>query len=279
MNVELDFEYTEEGIPPRCRKPRPVAKQGNATVVINEVSEGDFPVAFVVHDKLYDETPEIRTYRGHEQNRCLYVYSAPATEETVKRLLAAQMLQRNTLEEAEAVIRDFQSRRVIFNGEIWERTEWEPCYEVCTFGLGSNHGGTALMLGTAAAGANVEKDYIFRADELEAAKAAAEAVALGRGDTESVASIRRCDSTWHRIEVYRIDFSRLLDKQDREAARAFKCVNTVLSDALGYDVIPRHIASALVRKLTAQGRGEINREAVLRELRRLVERGAEHGGY
>lgn len=279
MNVELDFEYTEEEIPPRCRKPRPVAKQGYATVVINEVSEGDFPVAFVVHDKLYDETPEIKTYRGHEQNRCLYVYSAPAKEETVKRLLTAQMLQRNTLEEQKAVIRDFQSRRVIFNGEIWERTEWEPCYDVRTFGLGANHGGTALMLGTAAAGANVENEYVFRADELDAAKAAAEAVALGRGDTESVARIRRCDSTWHRIEVYRIDFSRLLDKQDREAARAFKCVNTVLSEALGYDVIPRHIASAIVRKLTAQGCGGISREAVLWELRRLVEKGAENHGF
>lgn len=279
MIVECDFLYTEDGIPPRCRKPRPVVKQGYTALVIDEISEGNFPVAFVVHDKLYDETPEIKTYRGHEQNRCLYVYSAPAKEETVKRLLTAQMLQRNTLEEQKAVIRDFQSRTVVFNGELWEQTEWEPCYKICTFGLGANHGGTALMLGTAAAGANVENDYIFRADELEAAKAAAEAVALGRGDTESIASIRRCDSTWHRIEVYRIDFSRLLDKQDREAARAFKCVSTVLSEALGYDVIPRHIASALVRKLTAQGRGEINREAVLRELRRLVERGAEHGGY
>ena len=279
MKLNFDFFYTEDEIPPRCRKPRPVVKGGNTTLVIDEISESDFPVAFVVHDKLYDETPEIKTYRGNEKDRYLYVFSAPATEEAVKRLLAASMLQRNTLEEQKAVIRKFQSHRVIFNGEIWERTEWEPCYEVCTFGLGSNHGGTALMLGTAAAGANVENDYIFRADELEAAKTAAEAVALGRGDTESVASIRRCDSTWHRIEVYRIDFSRLLDKQDREAARAFKCVNTVLSEALGYDVIPRHIASALVRKLTAQGRGEINREAVLRELRRLVERGAEHGGY
>lgn len=279
MIVDVHYIYTEDEIPPRCRKPRPVAKQGYATVVINEVSEGDFPVAFVVHDKLYDETPEIRTYRGHEQNRCLYVYSAPATSETVKRLLTGKMLQRNTLEEQKAVMREFQSRTVVFNGELWKQTEWEPCYEVCTFGLGSNHGGTALMLGTAAAGANVENDYIFRADELEAAKAAAETVSLDRGDTESVARIRRCDSTWHRIEVYRIDFSRLLDKQDREAARAFKCVNTVLSEALGYDVIPRHIASALVRKLTAQGRGEINREAVLRELRRLVEKGAENHGF
>lgn len=72
---------------------------------------------------------------------------------------------------------------LILDGVVYARAR-EPRYEVTTFGMGHNHGGTALMTSTDAAG------FIFRADDFESAKRYAEMIATNRGDTESLPRFR-----------------------------------------------------------------------------------------
>ncbi|MHA3724200.1 hypothetical protein ACXR2T_10010 [Leucobacter sp. HY1910] len=77
------------------------------------------------------------------------------------------------------------------DGELWQKTE-EPTYYVSTFGMGGNHGSTALFLSAkhTPSGDNLNrKDNVFTLDEFEEAKAYALGVARGRGDTDSIRSI------------------------------------------------------------------------------------------
>ena len=53
MKVAIPYEYTEEAIPPRCRKPRRVRMKDTMTVTIHELSGDDAPVAIVQRDPLH----------------------------------------------------------------------------------------------------------------------------------------------------------------------------------------------------------------------------------
>ncbi|MBN6754333.1 hypothetical protein JRG18_12595 [Kocuria palustris] len=77
--------------------------------------------------------------------------------------------------------------------EIWEMTG-EPRYLVTTFGLGGNHGGTALMVETRDSAGQRADDFEAaraHAEQVALHRAHAEQVALHRGDTESVAGFRQ----------------------------------------------------------------------------------------
>lgn len=104
-------------------------------------------------------------------------------------------------EEAGNIRDSIENDHVLIDGEVWA-TDQEPGYYVTTFGMGGNHGGTALFadsLGrhqTNPADGSAPSDSIFRASELEAAKAKAIEVAMDRGDTESVGGLERFGETW-----------------------------------------------------------------------------------
>ncbi|KDN94664.1 hypothetical protein [Hydrogenovibrio marinus] len=70
------------------------------------------------------------------------------------------------------------------NGYMLEAAR-EPIYYTCTFGMGSNHGGTGLFVGSTKASV-AEESFEFPADQLSEAIEYAESVALNRGDTDSV---------------------------------------------------------------------------------------------
>lgn len=74
----------------------------------------------------------------------------------------------------------------------------EPVYQVRTYGLGGNHGGTSLHATTRLIpeDGDAPHDGTFAVTELDAAKAKAKEVALGRGDTESVERIDRYEGEW-----------------------------------------------------------------------------------
>jgi hypothetical protein len=61
----------------------------------------------------------------------------------------------------------------------------EPRYVIHTFGLGSNHGGTAVMSDTKF-NSNIGRDYYFRLDQREQAIALADKIARKRGDTNAL---------------------------------------------------------------------------------------------
>lgn len=65
----------------------------------------------------------------------------------------------------------------------------EPAYDIQTFGLGHNHGGTAMFIGTAP---KVPTQGYFNALQYDEACKYADSVALGRGDTKNVPVKTNC---------------------------------------------------------------------------------------
>lgn len=79
---------------------------------------------------------------------------------------------------------EFLDSHVLINGVIYEQVN-EPRYVVMTFGLGHNHGGTALMIHDAYNG-NISKDRYFSALQRDEAIDYANKVAAARGDTKNI---------------------------------------------------------------------------------------------
>jgi len=90
---------------------------------------------------------------------------------------------RNNEAQVRASIVDRLNSYVLID-DIFHVATSEPFYVINTFGLGGNHGGTALFATHYAQRPNPKLN--FRADQLEEAIAAANAIAISRGDTKSI---------------------------------------------------------------------------------------------
>ena len=59
MKAVCKFKWEQNEIPPRCRKPRPVAHYKNGTANIPEANgddaDKDMPLAIVIHTEIYRE--------------------------------------------------------------------------------------------------------------------------------------------------------------------------------------------------------------------------------
>ena len=77
---------------------------------------------------------------------------------------------------------------LLVDGELYKVTT-EPRYEIITFGLGHNHGGTGMFC-EYHYNPNICKDNYFPATEGEAAVAYANRIAAGRGDTKDVGKFK-----------------------------------------------------------------------------------------
>lgn len=94
-----------------------------------------------------------------------------------------------------AALNAFVDAHILIDGVIYtERAE--PRYVVNTFGLGHNHGGTAMFIDRHY-NPNISKDNYFNALQREEAIAYANKVAEARGDTESIGRFDKIN-----IEVY-----------------------------------------------------------------------------
>lgn len=98
--------------------------------------------------------------------------------------------QAEVIETAKEIASEF----VVYKGHIWAKTT-EPMYEIRTFGLGHNHGGTGFFV-TNEYNTNIPNKNYFTALEREKALEYFNRVALGRGDTDSVNGFKP------EIEVY-----------------------------------------------------------------------------
>lgn len=81
------------------------------------------------------------------------------------------------------------SKYLLVDGELYKQTT-EPRYVVMTFGLGHNHGGTALMV-TNYYNGNIRKDNYFSALQGDEAVAYANKTAKARGDTDDVGKFEK----------------------------------------------------------------------------------------
>lgn len=78
----------------------------------------------------------------------------------------------------------FVDSHMLVDGAIYEQTN-EPRYVINTFGLGHNHGGTAMSIAHGY-NPNIKKENYFNALQRDEAIAYANKVATGRGDTNNV---------------------------------------------------------------------------------------------
>lgn len=209
MDFNVELTYKEEYLPtPRHRKLRTREVTEPVTVSVRECAAAEAPVALIVHDlaRYADNIlpTEFRFYDGE-------FYTPVLNHDMVvpeNRIVARQPFDVTKLgryfrnhshpnkEEALAQFQEKAEQYLIIDGALWQRTG-EPRYEICTFGLGHNHGSTALMISTHYNG-NKPWDCYYSALEHDKAIADAVETARRRGDTES---IPRIESKRYRIDV------------------------------------------------------------------------------
>ena len=195
MKVDLSFTYSVNEIPPRCRKPRWVDKNGKTTVVVRELNAGDMKIAFIVKD--YNSETVIRAYDG-----MLYKVAIRHTSEgkewmTIENLKVRLECQARTswgcksYDEVIDELQEVANRYVIVGNTVYE-TVGEPRYCIYTFGLGHNHGGTSLSVDYHF-NENISSERYFDALHYDDAVRMASDIAMSRGDTDSLSSFRNAD--------------------------------------------------------------------------------------
>lgn len=207
MKIPTTITWEESYIPPRCRKPRVLEKKGTVNLSVKEVPFSALKLAF--RDDSYDSL-----FNQDKQGRFIYSYGGKLWEKTVMRSICADNGpvegRYNTPLEAlvwwnehgssfycsmygyknksyRAVVGKAiaaMQKYLIVDGVLYVRAS-EPRYCIYTFGLGHNHGGTALSVDYRY-NPNISKTRYFSALEGEKAVAEANRIAAGRGDTNDV---------------------------------------------------------------------------------------------
>lgn len=190
---------------PRHRKPRPVERLLDTTVTIDNLTSENAPVGITIDSEDAGNFPELRVHNG-ELFRPVGKETTPATLLSAAAYLPsyredqAPVIDGSTEEAVTNNLRERASEYISIDGELWQRTS-EPVYTVMTFGLGGNHGSTALTITTLASihSAQDEKhtapESVFPANQRDEAIEYARQVARERGDTNSIR--RMGDNTGH----------------------------------------------------------------------------------
>lgn len=212
MAVPATVIWTERGIlpTPRHRKPQDVDRELDVELSIPNITSDDAPVGFtttttsferVRHDdgsstsEEVEVTSEVRTYDGK-----LYSAVAGDVDATPENLIPRAFYiggfgntrprmhagsAAASAEEAQAEVDSF----VAIDGKLWNECG-EPVYFVRTYGLGSNNGGTSLLVGDSTYVADepghTAPEHVFPAGQRDAAISYAQGVAQERGDSHSI---------------------------------------------------------------------------------------------
>ena len=221
MKVKILFSYSTQVVPPRCRNARSVLHHDGALEVeIVELTSQEAPVALrvktensVLADGAWAPVAISVDYRwfdkslwtncqmfgcsrsSHTSGREDWDYVRPAKVVDLRAPYGSRVEDyrlhlridaSNSKEEIEQYLANWASGWFILKGKagMWSPAG-EPRYVVMTFGLGRNHGGTALMLDSHY-NSNIHKDRYFSALHLKEARASATATAKGRGDTDNL---------------------------------------------------------------------------------------------
>jgi len=194
MLVTIELHYQRHNvIPPRCRKPRTVEETGSVAVEISEIDGDAAPVAFRVPN-LGWKPDEHRWWNG-----ALWLPHLPwahQTEPTIPgddKFPVRQTYRANWgtdgLDAAIAEVHQEYRQYLIIDGVVWRSAWGEPRYVIHTLGLGHNHSSTCLSTDSGY-NPNIHRSRYYRADQYSMAVAAAVAIAVARGDTNSVERIK-----------------------------------------------------------------------------------------
>ena len=213
-NLTVLFSYTESVVPPRCRKARPVKfhdgefsfavphLEGNeapvAIISTGHIGYGDQERRFGVEYRWFSERlwtavrldgvrPSGYTSRTDDWEHPPLPETIDARSDSASASLHGLGLHYGTYRtraEAEEELRACLEDHLVVDG-AWYRPAGEPRYVVQTFGLGANHGGTALFA-TDHFNTNLGQDCYYNLLAFEAAVAHATRTAQSRGDTQSL---------------------------------------------------------------------------------------------
>lgn len=201
MKVKTWIKYEVSYVPPRCRKPRYEEREEYIDLILKEISQADLRLAF--RDDSYDGEGEIFDYKGKLWTKAKLRNRSWAEEhgfqDPLEELLwnnehcSTYFLFHWDREErgkdtsrnaAICMARTHLRNYLLVDGVLFNCVS-EPRYCIYTFGLGHNHGGTALSVDYHY-NPNISKECYFSALQGEEAVKEAKRIALGRGDTESV---------------------------------------------------------------------------------------------
>lgn len=199
MKIQSTIVFTEEYIPPRCRKPRRRKNSAQVCVTVPECTKNDAPVAIREEGSIYSEKEwtDYRWYKGHLFTRERRGESGFLSVDNLERDLARYTsyhydskgtVRRKYLAKAHQYL-------IIDGNEVWSKAG-EPRYVIATFGLGHNHASTDLMTDHHY-NPNIPMSSYYNALQREEAISACKKVAMDRGDTNSIADIGK----FWRIEV------------------------------------------------------------------------------
>lgn len=168
---------------------------GPIKVTIPSLTSEEAPVAFRLSDYSHKEenNTEIRWYQGKCWKRCTYRHTG-GEELRIEWLTAKDAKDeiRVSLPYGYGRSREFCQKKyreaangyILVDGYLWRQCG-EPRYVIHTFGLGYNHGGTALSVDEWY-NDNICRDRYFSALDGDKAVSEANRIAERRGDTESV---------------------------------------------------------------------------------------------
>lgn len=256
MNLKVDFTYEEKYLrTSRCRKPLARTREGIYELAIKELAKAECPIAAVVHDmkSVYEGATTTADFEGNGEYKmfaepyrvhngkfykfCRASYGAAiSTAQTELKYVIADIksdLYRYSLYEKEYLFSDksvyisdnlseivdnMQARAnkyISLDGELWKECG-EPRYVVNTFGLGHNHGGTAMFI-EEFYNSNISSKNYFNAVDRDKAITYAKETAIARGDTNSVKRIGKMEN----IEVLIPEFFKVDPEKEHGEGNAF----------------------------------------------------------
>lgn len=256
MNLKVDFTYEEKYLrTSRCRKPLARTREGIYELAIKELAKAECPIAAVVHDmkSVYEGATTTADFEGNGEYKmfaepyrvhngkfykfCRASYGAAiSTAQTELKYVIADIksdLYRYSLYEKENLFSDksvyisdnlseivdnMQARAnkyISLDGELWKECG-EPRYVVNTFGLGHNHGGTAMFI-EEFYNSNISSKNYFNAVDRDKAITYAKETAIARGDTDSVKRIGKMEN----IEVLIPEFFKVDPEKEHGEENAF----------------------------------------------------------
>lgn len=256
MNLKVDFTYEEKYLrTSRCRKPLARTREGIYELAIKELAKVECPIAAVVHDmkSVYEGATTTADFEGNGEYKmfaepyrvhngkfykfCRASYGAAiSTAQTELKYVIADIksdLYRYSLYEKENLFSDksvyisdnlseivdnMQARAnkyISLDGELWKECG-EPRYVVNTFGLGHNHGGTAMFI-EEFYNSNISSKNYFNAVDRDKAITYAKETAIARGDTDSVKRIGKMEN----IEVLIPEFFKVDPEKEHGEGNAF----------------------------------------------------------
>ncbi len=193
MVINLDIEFHENEIPPRCRKPRHVKHQDTVSVKIREATSEAAPIAFVVHS-LRGRPMNVRLYKGqlYKEARISFYNGKESEEYPFENIPWRTVFCKYTPSNAYATRAEYiaylkvESREyLIVDRALYVRC-YEPYYKITTFGLFGD--GTAIFPEFSLK----SRKIVFGYSALDRDQAIEDAVAIAkeRGDDESIDGIK-----------------------------------------------------------------------------------------